>query len=140
MARYRDRFLRETERDSPRSLGPLSVLSPSPVFLDTPGPERYFPPPLKLDIFEPVSVSDNRRFDPSGRDRSVRTADTLPVSVGASPKNINRTRFQPHPMSLTAALPCVRRTVRREVIMAKYGGGASHRRKRRTWTSDIGCD
>lgn len=39
----------------------------------------------------------------------------------------------------TSVIPCIQRKVRREVIMALHGGGASHAKKRRNHNSNIGC-
>lgn len=36
-------------------------------------------------------------------------------------------------------VPCIQRKIRREVIMALHGGGASHAKKRRNANSLIGC-
>lgn len=36
-------------------------------------------------------------------------------------------------------IPCIQRKIRREVIMALHGGGASHAKKRRNANSLIGC-
>lgn len=39
----------------------------------------------------------------------------------------------------STVIPCIQRKVRREVIMALTGGGASHAKKRLTKNSNIGC-
>lgn len=133
---FRRHWIRETvERDPLRSLERL-VLSPPP-----PPPLIIPEPPVASKALAPWTrqVEDRRSFHPLGPDRPLRTEGSTPVRSVASPKNQTRVMFKPEYGNAQQVMLCVRRRIRREVIMAKHGGGASHRRKRRNQFSDIGC-
>lgn len=119
------RYLDEDERDPSGSLEALL--------------SRPKPAPLIWPELERAPAQDLRVFHPLGTERPRRTEGDRPVTVVASPKKAHQLKFVSQHKTFGDPLVCVRRTIRREVIMAKYGGGSSRRRKRRTWTSEIGC-
>lgn len=102
-------------------------------------------------------TEDDRNYHPAGKFRPTKTIYGRRAAIRPQLKmhtqysrNIGRSfRTTVRKISLARAIrsfefpnkviPCIQRKVRREVIMALYGGGASHAKKRRTKNSDIGC-
>lgn len=76
-------------------------------------------------------ASDRRRFHPAGQ-------NAWPSSVyGAAAQLLKNTT---PPKFSTSSLPCVDRQIRRSVMFAKKKAGtAYHKKKRRTWRSNIHC-
>lgn len=127
-----------------------SIATPVRAFMPSPAP------PLSVPKHKPksmIEVEDRRtfHFDPPGRPALKVTA--RPAKMILSDKKKKQARvIRPHatgPLQTKAGrafeapkkvIVCVRRAIRRAVIMATLGGGKITRRKpRRTSTSDIRC-
>lgn len=75
-------------------------------------------------------ASDRRRFHPAGQ-------MAWPSNVYGASALLKKTT---PPKFSTSALPCVDRQIRRQVMFAKKKAGtAYHKKKRRTWRSNIHC-
>lgn len=110
-----------------------------------------YPPPAPIPLGLPRltalddlrSMEDNRRFHPELAARPAqsvfRESRRLVIGAGSSPG-----RVSPLPASVAFSEPrqvvrCVRRKIRKEVILASGRGGGGHRPPRRNYWSDVEC-
>lgn len=100
--------------------------------------ERHFHPAKK---FRPAKTTQGRNASVSPRLKKAKIYRPGDPGFRSSrrSKRISLATAMRHFVNPTSVIPCIQRHVRREVIMALYGGGASHSRKRRNRNSDIGC-
>lgn len=87
------------------------------------------------------SGADKRQFNPTGKDfastiygTTARLTGWTNVAAGA------RSAWSPMFVTPGQVVPCVQRSVRRQVMFAKrFAGVGYHSKKRRTWASEVPC-
>lgn len=83
--------------------------------------------------------SDKRRFDPSGKDYAVTKYGTLARLYTNNSATFSK-GWLPVFLNPAKVIPCIQRSVQREVMFAtKKAGKGYHTRKRRTWSSGVPC-
>lgn len=82
--------------------------------------------------------SDRRNYHPLATYAPALSLDGVPAEYTTAPAYLSNAQVAfKH---VTKAIPCVIRTVRREVMFAKRHAGKGYKvRKRRTWMSEIPC-
>lgn len=85
-----------------------------------------------------VPQSDRRNYHPEAVYAPALSLDGVPAEYKTAPAYLSNASVAfKH---VTKAIPCVIRTVRREVMFAKRHAGKGYKvRKRRTWMSEIPC-
>lgn len=132
-----NRRKRKTQRGSRQIANPVRLL-------------RLFRSPVRSALAKALITHDRRLFhmDPLNRPLSERRKDARKVIRGEMRSMPRRSR----PKYLRDTLParlffdkphridlCIRRKVRREVLLALGRGGGNHRRPRRNEWSDVSC-
>lgn len=85
------------------------------------------------------SGSDKRRYNPTGKDFASTIYGTL-ARLSGVPHALHSARWQAQFLNPTKVIPCIQRTVRKEVMFAKKHAGKGYRTpKRRTWASGVPC-
>lgn len=116
------------------------------------GPTRLINPIAMPRMLTPSTTLkiigvDNRDYHPSPKPLRPPAAIRR-VHARLLPKNLDRfgKAIRADPFSIRFGVPrnvaiCIRRRIRKEVLHAlgKTGGGSSHKRKRRTQWSAVGC-
>lgn len=106
-----------------------------------------------LDLYRPVSrvnaavrstlseVEDGRTFSPDPDQRLRRISGSRPVRLASAPPSRVGGLLDTYPVvrSPEHAIVCVRRKIRRGVILAKGKGGGGHRKGRKGRNSNIWC-
>lgn len=85
--------------------------------------------------------SDKRRYDPTGKDHASTIYGTAARISGVANIALGlRDTFNPVFLNPRNVVPCVQRSVRRQVMFAKNFAGVGYRVKhRRTWASEVPC-
>lgn len=100
-------------------------------------------PLVTTPLPEPLTLLEDRRlFHPESFDApAAAISDAADTVLRPSKARPGRPQFSPR-IGFKApdhVATCVRRQIRREVILAKGRGGGRHRRPRRNWRSEIEC-
>lgn len=85
------------------------------------------------------SGGDKRRFNPTGKDYASTIYGTL-ARLSGVPHALHSAQWQAKFLNPSKVIPCIQRTVRREVMFARrHAGRGYHTPKRRTWASGVPC-
>lgn len=105
---------------------------PEPAISEArPSPQAAGARPLRVAVSAKAIAADRRQKLSSHEPKNINGTAAVVV-----PRAEGRFAF----LLPENVLPCVQRVTRREVLFAKNKAFGSHRRKRRTFNSNIGCD